>query len=132
MTKSTKLHLASLGFSLLMLALPIIVNAQGATSWCQYEINSLSRLFFLFGCIIQVAIIPILFSLALIVFIVGVIKYIVNADEATEREQGRKFMLYGIVALFVMVSVWGLVAVIQGTFGIGNDSVFIPQLQDVD
>ena len=73
---------------------------------------------------------PLLISLAVIVFVIGVIKYIAGADDSAKRTEGRNFMIYGLVALFVMVSVWGLVGVLQGTFGLGNSPV-IPQLQDL-
>ena len=30
-------------------------------------------------------------------------------------------MIYGIIGLFVMVSIWGLVAILSGTFDLKND-----------
>jgi hypothetical protein len=35
-------------------------------------------------------------------------------------------MFWGIIAFFVMVSIWGLVALLRDTFGVNN---VIPQLQ---
>ena len=32
-------------------------------------------------------------------------------------------MLWGIVALFVMVSVWGLVNVLKGSFNLDNENI---------
>ena len=60
-------------------------------------------------------------------FLAGVLKYMRKASDDKEHEEGRKMMLYGIIALFVMVSVWGLVRVLQGTFVLDNSpDSFVP------
>lgn len=77
--------------------------------------------------IINDAVIPLLFALATVTFVWGVIKFfIINADEEGKREQGRQFMIWGIIALAVMLSVWGLVGILGSTFNI-NDSA-LPQV----
>jgi hypothetical protein len=38
------------------------------------------------------------------------------------KTKGKNLMLYGLVGFFVMVSVWGLVNILTGTFGFGNNS----------
>jgi cation transporter-like permease len=63
-------------------------------------------------------IIPILFALALLGFFYGLVKYIFGKEE--NKEQAKKTMIMGIVALFVMASVWGLVAYLQSAFLGGN------------
>ena len=75
-------------------------------------------------CLISNAVIPLLFSGALAIFIFGVVKFIGNSD-SKEKGKGRDFMIWGIVGLFVMISVWGLVNVFNATFGVRN---VIPQL----
>jgi hypothetical protein len=111
--------------------LPATINAQSQTNGaCGEPISNISAVFHLVGCIIGNALIPMLVSLSIIVFMIGIIKYIAGAGDATKREEGRTFMLYGIVALFVMVSIWGLVGIISGTFGLPNIPL-IPQLQGV-
>ncbi|MDQ5952856.1 MAG: hypothetical protein QG551_84 [Patescibacteria group bacterium] len=64
-------------------------------------------------------IIPILITLAVVFFIYGVFKYAI-AKEAEGQAEGRTIMINGIIALFVIVSVWGLVALLNGTFGINQ------------
>jgi hypothetical protein len=104
------------------------VHAQQQLPACPTSPGNISDVLNLAGCILRNAVLPLLITLSIVVFIVGIVKYIGGADEASKREEGRRFMLYGIIALFVMVSIWGLVGTIQGTFGIGT-SVLIPQLQ---
>ena len=72
------------------------------------------------------AVIPILMALAIVFFIAGVVQYVINPSSSEEREKGQQYMIWGIVGLFAIVSVWGLVAILTGTFGIEN---LIPQLQ---
>jgi phosphatidylglycerophosphatase A len=55
-------------------------------------------------------------ALALLFFFWGVAKFILNADNDEKRTEGKKVMIWGIIALFVMVSVWGLVNILANTF----------------
>lgn len=64
--------------------------------------------------------IPILISISVIIFVWGVFKYVIYDGE--DRQKSRDFMLYGIIGLFVMVSVWGLVAVVRNTLGLNNSN----------
>ncbi len=64
------------------------------------------------------ALIPLLFGIALIGFLWGVAITILQADNEEKRKEGRQIMIWGIIGLFVMTAVWGIVIVIGGTFGI--------------
>lgn len=67
--------------------------------------------------------IPIVAGLALLVFFYGVAVFVLKSGSDSAREEGRKLMLWGIIGLFVMMSVWGLVHFIGGAFGIGQGGV---------
>ena len=58
-------------------------------------------------------------ALALLWFLWGLAQYILNGP-GEKQEDGRNRMIWGIVALFVMVSVWGLVRVLSNTLGTGT------------
>ena len=62
--------------------------------------------------------IPLLLALALLAFFWGLIKYIWNSGNAEAQDSGKNIMIAGIVGLFVMVSIWGIVGIIANTFGI--------------
>lgn len=62
------------------------------------------------------AIIPMLMVLATALFLWGVIKFIAHADNEDARSEGRWFMLWGIIGLFFMVAVWGIVNVLFVSF----------------
>jgi hypothetical protein len=63
---------------------------------------------------------PIVVGLALLGFFWGLMKFIFNADNDEKKEEGKNIMIYGVVALFVMVAVWGLVNFIASNLGIGT------------
>src|SRR6266704_526631 len=48
-------------------------------------------------------------GLALIYFFWGLVKFIFNSASAEGQEEGKNIMKWGLVSLFVMVSIWGLV-----------------------
>ena len=78
-------------------------------------------------CIINNSIIPFIFAIAVVMFIWGGINFfILNADEEAKRTQGKQFMIWGIIALAVMVTFWGLVSILGNTFGVGGD--ILPQV----
>ena len=58
------------------------------------------------------------FALAFMYFMWGVMNFIKNSDNETERETGKKHMIWGIVGMFIMVAVYGITGIIIGTFGL--------------
>ena len=64
------------------------------------------------------AAIPVVVGLALVVFLFGVLKLLASAGNEDAQTDGRRFMVYGVVTLFVMISVWGLVGVISQFSGV--------------
>ena len=78
-------------------------------------------------CNIGQAVIPLLFGVAIVMFVWGIVNFfIIGAGEEAKREQGRQFMIWGIIALSVMIGVWGLVRIVGHTF---NIDYAIPQVR---
>lgn len=73
-------------------------------------------------------IIPVIFGLALVYFLWGLAQFILNAGNETARESARSIMIWGIIALFVMVSVWGLVNLLTNTFGLDTARSSMPSV----
>jgi hypothetical protein len=67
---------------------------------------------------------PIIISLAVVWFIWNVFRFIMSSDEEGKKK-AKVDMIWGIVGIFVMVSIWGLVAILQSTFGTSNTTVNI-------
>ena len=72
-------------------------------------------------------VIPFIISLALLYFLINIFKLVFASDDSKGREDAKGLIIWGIVTLFVMVSVWGLVRILTSTF-FGN-SFIVPQLR---
>jgi SNF family Na+-dependent transporter len=66
--------------------------------------------------------IPLVFLLGLLLFFWGMVKYIWSVGQ--DKEAGKQIMIWGVVALFVMSSIWGIITIIRSdVLGItGNDT----------
>lgn len=109
-------------------ALPSLALAQ---NYVGTQLNTTDA-FDLLGTISNIfgIVIPILVTLAVIYIIVGVIKYATASDDETQAT-ARKSILHGIIALFVIVSIWGLVAVLSSTFDIAQNGNNLGVCQEV-
>jgi len=72
--------------------------------------------------------VPLLIAVAVVVFLWGVIQYVTAGGDEEKRTKGRNTMIYGIIGLFVMVAVWGLVNVLLSTFGLDTGAPDTPVL----
>jgi hypothetical protein len=119
--------LITLAISLLPFFTLAAPPANNPTSFCA-DIDlqqSIGNIFMWASCTLIKFVVPLLFSLAVVAFIWGIIQFFLNPENEEKRKQGKSFMMWGIIALFVMVSMWGLVAVFSNTFGV---KTLIPQL----
>lgn len=65
-------------------------------------------------------------ALGLFYFMWGIVKYLLAYDDEKARTESIKTITYGLIALFVMVAVWGLVQLLSTTI-LGGGQVGIPQ-----
>lgn len=73
--------------------------------------------------IIDRVLVPLIFALAFLAFIWGVFQaFILNAEDTEKRKEGKKFVLYGLIGFFLMISVWGITRIAVSTFGFQNDT----------
>jgi len=56
----------------------------------------------------------------LVVFLFGLAKFIFSLGNAEDADEGKDLMFWGIIALFVAFSFWGLVTIISNTFGLAE------------
>ncbi|HEY5382994.1 MAG TPA: hypothetical protein VIJ88_00320 [Candidatus Paceibacterota bacterium] len=110
--------LSSLYITLALLVTPLVASAQA--------LQPIRNLIVALGGILNITI-PVLIAAAIVVFFWGLVQYIRTSGEG--HEGGRNMMIAGLLSLFIMVSVWGLVNLAQGALGVsGNASVQIPQV----
>ena len=109
-------------FSALGLALlPGVMYAQAAEvdlGWFESLVGSLGELI---GFTI-----PVLIALAVLLFIWGLIKFVFAGGDDDSRSEGKKLMIWGIITLFVIVSIWGLVGLLGQITGVEDGETFDP------
>lgn len=71
-------------------------------------------------CLIQNSVIPLMFALAIAYFIWGVLQFIMGSSEEAKRTQGKTHMIWGIIALAVMLGVWSLVGIVGGSLNLNT------------
>ena len=64
--------------------------------------------------------IVLLLAIAFLVFFWGLFQFIQNADSEEGRETGKRTIVWGIVGIVIMISAYGILAMITGTFGISR------------
>ena len=64
------------------------------------------------------SLIPFIIGLAVFVIIWGIFTYLTHAAEEEKRTEAKNFIIYGIIGVFFMLSVWGFVNVLVSTFAL--------------
>ncbi len=62
-----------------------------------------------------------LIALAVVWFIWNVIRYVMSND-LEKKDTAKSQMIWGVVAIAVIISIWGLVALLQNIFGVSSGS----------
>ncbi|MBI2673723.1 MAG: hypothetical protein HYX23_00360 [Candidatus Zambryskibacteria bacterium] len=97
---------------------PALVFAQSLSN-IQTLVQSIGRL-------VNLAL-PIVVGIALLAFFWGLVKFIFAQGDETAKADAKKIMLWGLIALFVMISVWGLVRFIGTALGVNQgDTIIVP------
>lgn len=88
--------------------------------------NFIGIVCFLMDYVNQIVII--LAGLSLLVFVWGVAKFILSAGDEKKVTEGKILMFWGVIALFVMVSVWGIIQLFYSDVFGGN--IGVPKLPE--
>ncbi len=116
MTKFNKILITS------FILIPQLVFAQERLSGTKKLLESISG--------IVGTLIPIAFGLAMLFFFWGIAKYIWSSGSG--KEEGKQIMVWGVIAVFVMSTIWGIVAFISDSFGIDAETnMNIPTINGV-
>lgn len=77
---------------------------------------------------------PVLVGLAVLVFFWGLVQYVFSlGGEGDEKKQksGRTLMVWGIIAFFVMLSLFGIIRIAQQTFRFENPGSQQPNVPQI-
>ncbi|HOO47921.1 MAG TPA: hypothetical protein PL034_00500 [Candidatus Paceibacterota bacterium] len=58
-----------------------------------------------------------LFSLGTILFLFGIVRFFLNPTDETIRKESKNHMVWGLIGMFIMVSVFGIMNLIVKTIG---------------
>ena len=73
-------------------------------------------------------IVSLVVSFSVVIFLFGVFKFISSESGGEGKNDGKSFMFWGIIGIFVMVSLWGLVNIFKSTFSLNNDTLNTPPI----
>lgn len=59
-------------------------------------------------------------GLAVVFFVYNIIKYYIMAD--ADKTLAGKYVMFSLIGFFVILSLWGLVNILQNTFGLKNET----------
>jgi hypothetical protein len=57
--------------------------------------------------------VKVLFALAICYFVYGVYGYVKDSGESASRIDGANHILYSTIGLFIMISVWGIIGLLD-------------------
>ena|SRR3989338_8934841 len=75
-------------------------------------------------------VLPVLIVLGVVYFVWGVVRYVIG-DSEEAKKKGRNTIIFGIIGLTVIVSLWALVYVVVNTFNLRRNN-YAPTPGEVD
>lgn len=109
----------------LSLAIPMMASAQTVGA----GFSNLQAIVQKIAAIVNM-LIPLVFSLGILGFFWGLVKYIFAQSSEDGKKDAKNIMLWSLVALFIMASVFGIITLAQNTVGVnpaGTGDVRIPK-----
>ena len=92
------------------------------------DLSNVNQLVSAIGDLVNLAL-PIVVGIALLAFFWGLVKFIFAQGNEESKADAKKIMLWGLIALFVMVAVWGIVRFIGTALGINQgDTIIVPDV----
>jgi hypothetical protein len=83
-------------------------------------------------CIIVSALIPLIFVLAFFFFLIGILRFMNAGDNSARKEAAKNYIVWGMIGLFVMVGVWGIIKILGRTLGMDQPTVPLLQTEYLD
>lgn len=80
------------------------------------ELEPVKRLF----ALVVDPLVKLLLAAAVLYFVVGVFNFIKSktSGDTVDIGQGKRHVLWGIIGIFIMISVWGIIAILRNTVGV--------------
>ena len=66
-----------------------------------------------------------LFAVAAIVFVWGLVQFLISSETFDGRETGKRKILWGLIGMFIMFGALGIIQIVLNTFGVPTEGIFI-------
>lgn len=76
------------------------------------------------------AVVPILISLGIVYLVWGIVQYMIG-DSEEAKTKGKERVIFGIIGLAIIISVWGLVSIVTKTFNLEGSAPTKDDLQNL-
>lgn len=77
---------------------------------------------------IGLKIIPLMGAIAFLSFVWGIARFIKAAGNEKEIKESKNFLIWGVVGMFVLVTIWGIITFLRSEFGF-TGGIGIPQIK---
>ncbi len=115
-----------------VVAIPFLVSAQNyigsnttGTAW-----GSIKEIIEAIGKFINSTVMPMVVALAILYFMWNIAHFIGNMSNEKERETFKRYSINSLIGLFILLSVWGIVAI--GTQTLFGKQPIVPQFRTND
>lgn len=77
---------------------------------------------------IGLSVIPFMGAVAFLAFVYGVGRFIKASGSEKDLKTSKNFLIWGIVGMFVLATIWGIIAFLRSEFGFDGTPI-IPQIR---
>lgn len=116
-----------------VILLPALAFAAGEAQQLTQSFGSVKTVIDSFTTSIVSSLITLFATAALVAFFYGIVQYIWGLRDGKPEKinAGNKFIVWGLIALFVMFSVWGIIIFFQRIFfqGIDTSKITVPKIE---
>ena len=74
----------------------------------------------------------VVFTLGFFLFVWGLVEFLWKLNAGGDNKEGKQHMVWGIVGMLIMVSVYGILALLDNTFGLGAFSGAVPNTSTIN
>lgn len=87
------------------------------------QLEGIDDIFTDISSFIDGTLIPLVFAVALLVFLWGIFQFfILGGHDEEKRKDGRQLMMYSVLGFVLMVAIFGIVNLIIGAFNLDDDN----------
>jgi|SRR6185436_12665551 len=73
----------------------------------------------------------IIFALGFLLFVYGLVEFLWKINGEGDTNEGKKHMVWGIVGMLIMVSVYGILDLIDNTFGLDFSNPDVSRINNI-